>query len=372
MANSGGGSLERALEELIRRLLREEMAGLAGTAPGAAAAPAAPGRGLSVLNQAVSRILQPTGQTDIMAALLRSAAEVSGRCVLFVRRGDNFAFWRAEGFSAPTANSLRSVSLSATQAGPFREVCDGLQPLCCPRSSAALPAALEQALGGPAEKNLCLLPVVVQGKVVAALYADSGASPGSEEMSGLEILAKVTGLSLETAGGRAAAGTAEVARPAAAAEAMAPVVTEAPGEPVRLETPAAEAVAEAAPSGGSFGASFPAAAEAAAVLPPPPDPDSLPTEERDSHKKAHRFARVAVQDLMTYHKDKIADGRKNKNLFLVLKEDIEKTRENYQKRFGQTPARSFDYLHYEMVAKLAGHDPAVLGEEYPGPRAAEE
>jgi hypothetical protein len=107
------------------------------------------------------------------------------------------------------------------------------------------------------------------------------------------------------------------------------------------------------------------------VLPPPPDADSLPDAERDSHRKAHRFARVAVQDLLSYHKDKVEQGRKNKNLFVLLKEDIDKTRQNYQSRFGQTPAREFDYLHYEMVSKLAGNDPSVLGDQYPGPWAGE-
>lgn len=100
---------------------------------------------------------------------------------------------------------------------------------------------------------------------------------------------------------------------------------------------------------------------------PPPDVEALPEEEKESHRKAHRFARVAVQDLLSYHKGKIAEGRNNRNLYSVLHEDIEKTRENYQKKFAQTAAGSFDYLHYELVAKLAGNDPAVLGEQYPGP-----
>jgi hypothetical protein len=224
---------------------------------------------------------------------------------------------------------------------------------------------LEQALGSAAGPHVCLLPVVVQGKVVATLYSDAGGSAGSEEMSGLEILARVAGLSLETAGLRAsAAGEPQVA--------ASPGI-EPPSEPVRMETGAAEsmaashvAVAEEAPARGSF-ASVALAAEAPAELSPLPDVESLPEEDRESHRKAHRFARVAVQDLLSYHRDKIADGRRNRNLFVVLKHDIEKTRENYQRRFGQTAARSFDYLHHEMISKLAGNDPGVLGDQYPGP-----
>jgi hypothetical protein len=175
-------------------------------------------------------------------------------------------------------------------------------------------------------------------------------------MSALEILACVAGLSLERVSTRE---TAPVGTSA---------VVETP--PVRMETAAAEpsvaAVEEEAPSRDS-GADAAVAVEASAGLAALPDVGSLPENDRESHRKAHRFARVAVQDLLSYHKEKIADGRKNKNLFAVLKDDIQKTRENYQKRFGQTAASSFDYLHYEMVAKLAGNDPSVLGDQYPGP-----
>ena len=126
------------------------------------------------------------------------------------------------------------------------------------------------------------------------------------------------------------------------------------------------AVPSGDPTRGSF-ADMPQMASVASELPPPPDVEAMAEPEKDSHKKAHRFARVAVQDLLSYHKAKIAEGRNNRNLYDVLREDIEKTRENYQKKFASTAAASFDYLHYEMVAKLAGNDMAVLGSNYPGP-----
>ena len=367
--SSDAVSFEKAFEELIRRVLREEMAAIAGGAmPNAAtAAASASGSGpaLAAVNQAVGGILQPAAQTEIMAATLRGALALAGRCALFVRRGDSFSAWRSEGYSAQTAAALRAVTISATQPGLFKDICDSQQPLCRQRVAGALPASLEQALGSAAGPHLCLLPVVVQGRVVAALYSDAGGSAGSEEMSGLEILARVTGLSLETAGSRA--GT-EPARPAAVSAAAA----EAPAEAIRLETPPPAAAAVEAPgSRGSFAAAFPVASDGAPALPPPPDADLLPDAERESHRKAHRYARVAVQDLLSYHRDKIEQGRRSKNLFVVLKEDIEKTRENYQKRFGQTPARAFDYLHYEMVSKLAGNDMSVLGDQYPGPCMSE-
>jgi len=200
----------------------------------------------------------------------------------------------------------------------------------------------------------------------------------------MEILAQVAGLSLETASGRqpgrpapapAAEEVAPPAEPVAAspeAPAEAAVSEEATQEAAPLlETPAEAPAAEPSPPPGSFAASIPTAGEGEAALPPPPDTSSLPKEEKDAHKKAHRFARVSVQDLLSYHKGKIEEGWKNKNVYMAIKEDIEKTRQSYQKRFGQTAARSFDYLHYELVLKLAGNDLSVLGDQYPGPSEGE-
>ena len=366
-------SLEKSIEELVQRVVDNTLASVRAVLAPLADTPAG-SSGLSVhrVSQAVASILQPSGQTEIMAAALRSAAGLAGRSALFVRRGDQFSVWRSEGLDSQTQAAVRSLSVSAAQPGIFQELCEAQQPICRQRSAGTLPPSLEQVFGGAAGPHVCLLPVVVQGKVVAALYSDSGGSARSEAMAALEIITGVAGLSLETAASRAAAAKAAVAGTTSAAGAAAPEQMQDPGESVGLETPAPPAVEEPAPSRGSFAASFPMAAEGLSPLPPPPDVEALPDEDRDSHRKAHRFARVAVQDLMSYHRDKIGQGRRDRNLFDLLKDDIEKTRENYQRRFGQTPARTFDYLHYEMVEKLAGNDPSLLGDQYPGPQASDE
>jgi hypothetical protein len=188
----------------------------------------------------------------------------------------------------------------------------------------------------------------VQGRAVAALYADSGPNAGSVESSALEILARVTGLSLETAGGRAAASAANpvMTSPETAA------VAEPPAAPVPMPPPPPP----------------PEPAAVAPAVPAPPDLDSLPEADRDSHKKAYRSARVAVQDLLAYpqNQEKIAEGRRNKTLYRSLKEEIDKNRDTYQKRYGQTAARAYDYLHFELVTKLAENNPELLGPDYPG------
>ncbi|OFV97023.1 MAG: hypothetical protein A3F68_03120 [Acidobacteria bacterium RIFCSPLOWO2_12_FULL_54_10] len=366
-----GGALEKALQELVRQAVEQAVNSLRqelrGQVPAGAASPsaqtAASVSSLPAVSQGISRILQPTVQGEILTALLQSASGFAARAAILARKGDAYAMWRSEGFSNDVSNKLRTLSVPSTKPGIFKEVTESRMGVSTPRSAEHLTEPFDEALGKIADGTAYVFPVVVQGKVVAALYADSGDRPASVEPSALEILARVAGLSLETAASRAASGqpaskgATASASPAPSQEAPSPVPA-----PI-LETPAA------APAG-SFASSIPAAATDAPAIPGPPDPDSLPEDQRDAHRKAHRFARVAVQDLLSYHKNKIEDGRQKKKLYAILKDDIDKTRENYQKRFGQTPAASYDYFHFELVVKLAGNDPATLGDQYPGPVSA--
>jgi hypothetical protein len=368
MANSPSGSLDRAFEELIQRIVastmnsvRADLSRIAASsaAPGLqpVAAPAADGR-IAALHHSISSILAPTSQTEIMAAALKSSASVSGAAALFVRRGDTFTTWRSEGLAADQANGLRSLNASAASDGAFRDMCEGIRSISADPGSSSWPAGMNSLAVGSA--NICLMPILVAGKVVAAIAA---AADGSQDSAAsLEIIARLAGLSLETSGARAAAPAPQsVAAPAPPAPAPAVPPAASTAEP--QHAPAAVTVPD--PSRGSF-----AEMSQTTSTEPTPDISGLAEADQDAHKKAHRFARVAVQDLLSYHKSKIAEGRNNRNLYDLLREDIEKTRENYQKKFASTAAASFDYLHYELVAKLAGNDPEVLGANYPGPVSA--
>src|SRR5262249_44767111 len=145
------------------------------------------------------------------------------------------------------------------------------------------PAGLQAADG--ANTQVCLLPVVVRGKVVAALYSDGGENPASEQTAALEIISRVAGLSLETAATRAAAGRATSQTSVAAEAAAEP---EALAATPAVETPAAPTpINDLAAAGGSFAQSFPVAPQAASDLSSLPNVDVLPELDRESHRKAH-------------------------------------------------------------------------------------
>jgi hypothetical protein len=64
------------------------------------------------------------------------------------------------------------------------------------------------------------------------------------------------------------------------------------------------------------------------------------------------FARLLVDEIKLYNQAKVAEGRKNKDLYDRLKEDIDKSRATFKKRYGNTVA-NVDYLQAEIVRSLA-------------------
>src|SRR5437016_5818232 len=123
--------------------------------------------------------------------------------------------------------------------------------------------------------------------------------------------------------------------------------------PVPVEQPAA--VAEAEP------------VSVAAAAAPAPVADSLPQmapEEADVHRKAQRFARLLVDEIKLYNQAKVAEGRKHKDVYDRLKDDIEKSRATYRKRYGNTAAASGDYFDNELVRSLAEDDSSIMGANF--------
>src|SRR5207237_151002 len=123
--------------------------------------------------------------------------------------------------------------------------------------------------------------------------------------------------------------------------------------PAPVEEPAA--VAEAEP------------VSVAAAAAPAPVADSLPQmtpEEADVHRKAQRFARLLVDEIKLYNQAKVADGRKHRDLYDRLKEDIEKSRGTFLKRYGNSVAAGADYFSQELLRSLAEDDPSIMGANF--------
>jgi hypothetical protein len=91
----------------------------------------------------------------------------------------------------------------------------------------------------------------------------------------------------------------------------------------------------------------------------------LPFEVLDNvrglHTEAHRMARLLVSEILLYNEVEVEKGRQLGDLYERLHEWINRTRDIYNKRFGQNAALNYDYFHYEIVNSLAQGDFSKLG-----------
>jgi hypothetical protein len=226
--------------------------------------------------------------------------------------------------------------------------------------------------GAPAEDRILLLPLHLKDKVAALVYADAGTAAGGKlDAAALELLVSATGAWLEVASLRKQAlkeGAAEAGAPekfeAPAVQTVSsfsdPFAAHAPKHVVAapVEEPAmAEATAEVV--------SVPSAMAAAAAAAPATDAFAhMSPEDAEVHRKAQRFARLLMDEIKLYNQAKVAEGRKHKDLYDRLKEDIDKSRSTYQKRYGNTVAANADYLSSELVRSLAEDDVSLLGPNF--------
>jgi hypothetical protein len=99
-------------------------------------------------------------------------------------------------------------------------------------------------------------------------------------------------------------------------------------------------------------------------------PIEVSDDERRFHNDARRFARLLVSEIKLYNEQKVRDGREHGDLYERLREEIDRSRQMYDKRADPRVAARYDYFHQELVNTLAEGHPDKLGREYPGAQVA--
>ncbi|HXE90608.1 MAG TPA: hypothetical protein VNK82_06550 [Terriglobales bacterium] len=331
--------ISEALEAHVSELRREvaervlqEIEALLQAAPGESTTPG--GAPTDVLNSAIATIQDVSSQSDILRTLLDGAARFAGRVALFVIRGGTATGWQGRGFANDDA--IKGTSVDPSRGLAARAMQDRMPAAA---AAAEFSSNFVASFGNPADGNAVVLPLVVKDKVAALLYADVGTgADGRIDPSALHVLVRSTGHWLELLSLRKTAGASEAA-PAEAPEAPPPPSVAAPPPPP----------------------------------PPPPPKEPARVEEpvmspadQELHKKAKRKAKVLVEEIKLYNQAKVTEGRKHKDLYDRLKEDIEKSRAEYEKHFGKTAAADANYFVKELVRILADNDESALGNNFPG------
>jgi len=374
--------------EIVRRVV-EEIAAAATAEP--RAHDAASASGPADLARAVAEIQLGTSQREILRALLDTGARHAARVALFVVKGSHATGWQARGFA--NSDAVKDFALDENAPAVARAIRD--------RVVASAPVAdldprFLKEFGTPASGEARILPLILKDKVAALVYADSGTDAvGLLNAGAIELLVLSTSAWLEVNSLRKQAQThvdshnvtpteapphqapaqpvpafndpfashapayasGQAMAAAAAGEASAPVASAAQSAIAEVQAPVVEmdpALAEPLPIGD---------AGTKATLETPPV-SSISLEDQDVHRKAQRFARLLIDEIKLYNQAKVAEGRKNRDLYDRLKETIEKSRATYQKRYGKTVAASGNYLQNEIIRSLAEDDPSIMGANF--------
>jgi hypothetical protein len=382
---SDNQELQKIVERAVGQVFAEEMPRLQAqvtqrvleSVPAAAVASSA-SADVGSLRRIVASIHAGTTQKEILRALLDGGSLQCERVALFVVKAGSATGWQARGFADDEAVKDFSLDMSA---GPVSHAYHNRA--ATPANIAEMDARFVEQFGRPANEQLLLVPLLLKDKVAALLYADGG-STGPVDAAALELLVMATSAWLEVTSLRkqsiketTEASYERVPEHIAAhvpEHVSAPAPAHAVGsfsDPFAGHTPtplAAVAVAVAAPPEPVVEVVevAPAAhAAVAAAAAPAADPHAaLTPEDADTHRKAQRFARLLVDEIKLYNQAKVAEGRRNKDLYDRLKEDIEKSRATYQKRYGTTAAASGEYFQQELLRSLAEEDASVMGANF--------
>jgi hypothetical protein len=268
------------------------------------------------LNQALRRLRQSEGESDWSVALVDSAESFSSRCALFAVEDGSLRLLAARGID-PSA-SAQPVPLD--HAAAFSSAVESREPVVALWDVRELSEPLAHLFSDPQPPKFHLFPIVAGERVAAILYADSPSVDFDANL--LELLAAAGGASLDSARLRWNKRASLVNLP------------QVPPPPVSKARKAWE---------------------------------ELTTEDQRLHLRAQRSARVSAARIRLYSEEAVQQGRRDGHLYLALKDQIDKDRENFQKEFLDVNKSMVDYLHLELVRTIANDNAALLGPEYPGP-----
>jgi hypothetical protein len=372
-------SLVRALDELGETVARydekvDEQSIAAAVTEVLSQQPPPAAADYSGLKTSMAAIEKGGNLSEVLTALVSEVTKQVERAAMFIIKANAAVGWYARGFDHNDAVKTLNIPLTADTL--FRIVQASRHATRGHVSHSPDTAKALARLGGDPQGVLAV-PLVLRDRVAAVLYCDTS----QEEMppsaaDSVEILVAYAGkvIDLLSAAPRPAAGGTSpgLRAPAPAGDSAVPSVPYASGTmkpqpapgpgPMPVHRPATQPSYKppsAAPvPPGPVAAPRPVPAPAPA---PAPAARGLSAEDQKAHDDAKRFARLVVSEIKLYNEAKVTEGRKTKDIYERLKEDIERGRQMYHDRVAQSVRDTSDYFHDELVRILAGGDANALG-----------
>jgi len=341
------GDIEMAMAEVVANMPPPEPAATVGP-------------GFDQLKASVAALERGTSLSEVLTHLVNEVSQYIDRAAMFIVKGPSAIGWYARGLEP--ADVIKQVNVPLNADTVLRNVNNSRHAM---RGALEHSPGTQQALArlGGNPQAVLAVPLILRDKLAAILYCDTT----QEEVPGavadlIEVLVLFAGKTIDmlslapkTAAAAPAAAPAPsrppapVARPAAAA---APAPADEGGSTVMFN---AQQMSSFRPQGAA------ASRPAAAPHPPPAAAPSMSPEETKAHEDAKRFARLVVSEIKLYNEAKVNEGRRHKDIYERLKEDIERGRQMYADRVAPHVRDSTNYFYDELVRILAGGDQGALG-----------
>jgi hypothetical protein len=373
--------LVRALDELNETVARYDEkideAEIAGAMSEVVAAQPPPGPSYDALKSALATIEKGTSLSEVLTYLVNEVAQHVPRAAMFIIKGPSAIGWYAKGFEPSDGIKQLSVALSSDTV--FRTVHNSREAL---QTSLDQTPGTVQALGrlGGNARSALAVPLILRDKLAAILYCDTqdGRIPASiADMTEILVLFAGKIVDVLSAAPKPAVGksstSGSTAERAAALRTGGEDVRERAGVPPRAASPPpppppAAVVTDEGASTVMFNPGAMGAVRAQIPSSPPARPapaapagPALSPDAQKAHEDAKRFARLVVSEIKLYNETKVTEGRRQKDLYERLKEDIERGRQMYTERVASGIRESTNYFYDELVRILAGGDAGALG-----------
>jgi hypothetical protein len=375
------GTLVRALDDLSESVARYDekinepdigrtMAEVVASQP--AAGPVGPG--LDKLRASLGEIEKGTSLSEVLTYLVNEVALYVDRVAMFIIKGSSAIGWYSKGVEP--ADAVKQINVPIQADTVFRIALNSRHALRGHVSHSPGTAQHVARLGG-SPQGVLAVPLILRDKVAAVLYCDTKQDEIPAAEAGLiEVLVLFAGKTIDllsflpkaTATTRTSVGTTpeRVAAIRAGGDdirerAGVPSASAPPPPPPAARDEGSSTVmfkAGSIPAGGAPQAR-PAAPPPAPARPAAPPP--VAAEDQKAHEDAKRFARLVVSEIKLYNEAKVNEGRRHKDIYERLKEDIERGRQMYSERVAPQIRDSTTYFYDELVRILAGGDAAALG-----------
>lgn len=383
-------SLVRALDELgedvarydekiddsqIGAAIAEVLAQSGGAAGGGGG-----GADYATLKASIATIEQGSNLSEVLTHLVNEVSRHVDRALMFIVKAQNAVGWYGTGVDNPDV--VKTISIPMTADTAMRVAANSRQ---AERGHISQSPGTAQALAriGGSAGGFLVVPLILRDKVAAILYCDTTAAevaPGASDAC--EILVAFAGKVIDVLSGAPRTGTTSPGLrstppgppPASSPPAPAPPPVDEGPQTVMFGTgtikpqPAPAVAPPPPPAPAPAPAPAPPPAPAPAPAPPPvaaapaaPPVQAMSPEQQKAHDDARRFARLVVSEIKLYNEAKVAEGRKTKDIYERLKEDIERGRQMFNDRVAADVRDAADYFQDELVRILGGGDASSLG-----------